>query len=979
MKWLFVLLLSGCLPAETVEYRKTAAGNGHVDAAAIATDPNGNVWVVTNTTAFDLPVKNAIQPFNPASSIIVSEDAGRTWAPLGFIPDLPFTGVRTPAVHPRDSNILVASGVNGIYRSTDAGRMWSTAVDLNEPATRTSIGYIGEVEFDPRNPSIVYAAATGGVLKSVDAGSTWVLLTQGLAAGNCCTGAGIAIDPFQPQRLAYTINERAYVSNNSGATWMEITAPAGALRPFVRFDPFVAGLWYLYSHEGAYRSNDAGATWTRLPVETRLFGRLVFDRSTPGVLYALTAEALLRSADHGATWTAITPAAGGVIALAVQPGAPNVLIGSVIAGDSPTRYLAFRSEDAGATWTPLTLSRYVEGFEFDPQRPNRLYAAGGPTSKVHVMKLNPSGDVLFATYLGGQGTDAAFEIAIGLDGSAYISGTATSPDFTGRPARLYSGLVPTYFAVKLDAAGRLEYTSLFDGPQYPEMRSMAVDAAGVLHISVPGALTALAADGSRRAYTAQLDVQSGQSLAIAADGGVLVGGAGAGTGSGALHRFSPSGALLSTTPLPVLPRRIRTGPDGSVYVAGTASIDPARPVSEGAFQKSIDIECANNSGGIFPRPTLRPPYMTDVYIARLDPAGGVSAASYLGGACRDTLSDFAVGASGEFHIAGMTYSDPLPVLEAISGPAPPEQPKPFASKLDAAASRLLFSSYLDFGLEPRIAAGHAGALYVLNTAASGSSELRRTSLLKLTPREPWPLQIRNVTDAFQRSNTPISPVEIVSVAVEGLEPAQPAHFGFTPGAPLPIEVGDISVRFNGMPAPILAVSPGEIVCITPALLKGESHAEVQVKQGGTFSNAFHAELRDARPSFLNQVRNQNGTLNSPQNPAPVGSLVSFFLTGAGVPARWMPDGAVVDGDPPVIELPLVLDFAGTRIPLPPAQSIPGFVLGLYEVRVPVPPSSGTFTVFVYQAEGVEPSFPNVFPRIPVSVTSGTASSTPPRP
>ena len=115
-----------------------------------------------------------------------------------------------------------------------------------------------------------------------------------------------------------------------------------------------------------------------------------------------------------------------------------------------------------------------------------------------------------------------------------------------------------------------------------------------------------------------------------------------------------------------------------------------------------------------------------------------------------------------------------------------------------------------------------------------------------------------------------------------------------------------------------------------------------------------------------QVRNEDGSWNSPENPARVGSLVSFFLTGAGVPET----GAAT------VWLPLQMDFSGTRIPMPPAQALPGHVPGFYEVRVRVPASGGTFPVRVFQIEGSEPWYPYVTSEIPISVTSGTTSNRP---
>ena len=168
-KLLFLLVMCPALSAAaSLDYQKTFGGKGSTAIAGVATDAAGNVYIAGNTTAFDLPVKNAYQPRNPGTAVVVSRDAGRTWAPLGVVPDFPFTGVAAPVVSPKDANLLIAAGVYGVYRSTDAGSTWKAVVDLN--VERARIGYVDRVEYDPRNPSTVYVSSTGGVLRALTPG-----------------------------------------------------------------------------------------------------------------------------------------------------------------------------------------------------------------------------------------------------------------------------------------------------------------------------------------------------------------------------------------------------------------------------------------------------------------------------------------------------------------------------------------------------------------------------------------------------------------------------------------------------------------------------------------------------------------------------------------------------------------------------------------------------------------------------------------
>jgi uncharacterized protein (TIGR03437 family) len=114
-------------------------------------------------------------------------------------------------------------------------------------------------------------------------------------------------------------------------------------------------------------------------------------------------------------------------------------------------------------------------------------------------------------------------------------------------------------------------------------------------------------------------------------------------------------------------------------------------------------------------------------------------------------------------------------------------------------------------------------------------------------------------------------------------------------------------------------------------------------------NVLHAGVRDTILVFFNQVRNEDGSLNTPDNAARAGSRISFFFTGAGLPDAPLPDGATVTGNPPTISLPnrfLVFEFpmSSALLPLPVLTAVPGFVAGLYEAPVEAPNRTGTVRV-----------------------------------
>ena len=91
---------------------------------------------------------------------------------------------------------------------------------------------------------------------------------------------------------------------------------------------------------------------------------------------------------------------------------------------------------------------------------------------------------------------------------------------------------------------------------------------------------------------------------------------------------------------------------------------------------------------------------------------------------------------------------------------------------------------------------------------------------------------------------------------------------------------------------------GEIECVTPAALEGQTLAWVQVVNGSARSGRFYVELAPVSPAIY-AARNANGTLNSKWAPAAPGSEVMVLFTGAGargsgsftMPLLFWPEGS----------------------------------------------------------------------------------------
>jgi len=157
---------------------------------------------------------------------------------------------------------------------------------------------------------------------------------------------------------------------------------------------------------------------------------------------------------------------------------------------------------------------------------------------------------------------------------------------------------------------------------------------------------------------------------------------------------------------------------------------------------------------------------------------------------------------------------------------------------------------------------------------------------------PQPPAIAAVENAASYSQAAISPGSLISVFGSGLS----AMAASAPTIPLPLSVADTSVTINGVPTPLLFESPGQINAQVPWEIAA-GKATVVVRTRGALSSPMNITVQPAAPGlFTNEsgyaaALNADGSVNSLQNPASAGSVVSVFFTGQGPVTTAIDDGA----------------------------------------------------------------------------------------
>ena len=129
--------------------------------------------------------------------------------------------------------------------------------------------------------------------------------------------------------------------------------------------------------------------------------------------------------------------------------------------------------------------------------------------------------------------------------------------------------------------------------------------------------------------------------------------------------------------------------------------------------------------------------------------------------------------------------------------------------------------------------------------------------------------------------------------------------------PYPMLLADTQVLFNGQPAPLLLVSPGQINFMIPMSAPTTGTADVQVVRqstgqiltdglvamntvspaifGGSLVNCSLAGGKCRQAAVVNDA---DGTVNTPTNPAAAGSYISIYATGQGFVQGAPPDGDI---------------------------------------------------------------------------------------
>jgi uncharacterized protein (TIGR03437 family) len=256
-------------------------------------------------------------------------------------------------------------------------------------------------------------------------------------------------------------------------------------------------------------------------------------------------------------------------------------------------------------------------------------------------------------------------------------------------------------------------------------------------------------------------------------------------------------------------------------------------------------------------------------------------------------------------------------------------------------------------LSVQVKAGAAVGVYSLaveNTAATDGSE-RAVDLsvsegsVTVAATAAGPV-VAAVANAASYATGAVAPGEMVVIYGSSLGGATIVTMQVTAGLVATMLAGT-RVLFDGLPAPLLYTTANQVSAIVPYGLDGHTQTSLQVEYQGIQSAPFVLPVTKAAPGIFTAdssgqgqgaIVNQDGTINTPDNPASSGSLVSIYGTGDGQTLPAGKDGIIISGaaDLRYTLLPVTASIGGQTADVVYTGSVGGEVAGIFQANVRVP-------------------------------------------
>jgi uncharacterized protein (TIGR03437 family) len=243
------------------------------------------------------------------------------------------------------------------------------------------------------------------------------------------------------------------------------------------------------------------------------------------------------------------------------------------------------------------------------------------------------------------------------------------------------------------------------------------------------------------------------------------------------------------------------------------------------------------------------------------------------------------------------------------------------------------------------------SLSIENTAATGAGEnamgfSASDGSVTVTDSGPGPA-VAAVANAASYAAGAIAPGEVLVIYGSSLGSATLTTKQLDASGLVSTALAGTRVLFEGTAAPLLYTSANQVSAIAPYGLDGHTQTSMQVEYQGIRSAPFVLPVIQASPGVFTAdssgrgqaaIVNQDGTVNTPDNPAPADSVVSIYGTGDGQTLPGGTDGFIVVNiaDLRYTKLPVAASIGGQNADVIYTGSAGDDVCGIFQANVRIP-------------------------------------------
>lgn len=587
----------------------------------------------------------------------------------------------------------------------------------------------------------------------------------------------------------------------------------------------------------------------------------------------------------------------------IAPAGDRLVYSTYIGGELIDSIAAIAIDSAGNAYIGGTTSSNNYPIRNAVQNTRRTGAAGLDGC---ITKLNPNGsDIIYSTYLGGNGNEIVQAIAVGLDGSVAVAGNTNSNDMPLGPSPIQRSITggQDLFIHKLTPNGDgITFGTLFGGSSEERAAAISIDSSGSVYVA---------------GWTSSLSLTTVSGQQPTAGGAT----------DGFYFRLNPAGNQVqmssyfgSTGSDPISAMAVDAS--GKIYLAGTTT-SASLPTVPGAQQRGL-------SGA------------SDGYILIIEPDRNTGDAGSL------LLSNSRLSFTGtpgtaiarqSFNISPVTGNPAWTIdVATLTGGA-------WLSATPRAASGPATVS-VDVNTAGLAAGSYTGTITVNNPSVNERQVVNVTLQLG---GGPGAVPNNGVVSAATFTGGGVAPGLIVTIFGTNIGPSTLTSSQIVNGR-LATTLAETRVLFDGNPAPLVYVSASQISAIVPYAVASRITTALQVEYRGTRTNTVTLNVVDTAPGLFTAnssgrgpgaILNQDSSVNTASNAARPGNVIILYGTGEGITDPVGQDGQLATTVYPKPRQPVTVRIGGRDAEVLYAGAAPGLVAGVFQINVKVPDATPT--------------------------------------